>query len=179
MSEGSSMSRSSNAYVTRRAQGWPCPHPSRFSMLVVHATYDVMVQVTGVLDGDAVSAFAGCLTAAIADSPRRVVLEVSALEAVDEAGVACFRAAVQEAKAHEVGIVLESPSQVVLARLSGRPGAGVRRSLSGWRSRCVGRTRLRRREEHTWTGTHSSNCSTRISSWSTARSCSTCSTSPP
>jgi anti-anti-sigma factor len=86
-------------------------------MLVVHATYDVMIQVSGVLDGDSASAFAGCVTAAIADSPRRVVLEVSALEAVDEAGVACFRAAVREAKAHDVGIVLESPSPVVLARL--------------------------------------------------------------
>jgi anti-anti-sigma factor len=99
------------------SRSWPCPQPAHFAILVVHAQRDVLLQLSGALDLDGADAFGECVAAAIAEKPRRVVLELSGLAPIDLVGAACFRTVAQSAEAAGVQAVLDSPHAQTLAAL--------------------------------------------------------------
>jgi anti-anti-sigma factor len=101
----------------RTSSGWPCPRPSLFAILVVHEPHDVVLQLSGELDLGGVDALADCVGTALADHPRRLVLELSALAFVDVVGSRCLDESRRRAEAAGVELILDSP------------GDGVRRVL--------------------------------------------------
>jgi anti-anti-sigma regulatory factor len=89
-------------------------------MLVVPIHDDVIVQLSGALDIDAIEAFEACMTRLLADKPRRLILELSALTDIDLAGTAGFDRARLAAHVRGVDLILDSPSDLVLVTLHSR-----------------------------------------------------------
>lgn len=96
-----------------RATTWHCPNPSEFSLLVVTQHLDIVVQLCGELDLDAVGSLDECLGAALAEVPRRLVLDLSALSFIDAVGVAALVRARRRAESAQVALVLDSPTPPV------------------------------------------------------------------
>jgi anti-anti-sigma factor len=94
----------------RKSRSWPCPHPAEFGILVVYEVHDVTLQLSGELTDSGMAAFESCVDSALADRPRRLVLELSALEGMDGVGVECFIGARDRAEAAGVQLVLDSPN---------------------------------------------------------------------
>jgi anti-sigma B factor antagonist len=97
----------------RRNASWPCPHPSVFSILVVHEHHDVVIQLSGALDLAGRDPLAACVASALADEPRRLVLELSGLDFVDVVGAACFAVARTAADEAGVELVVDAPTPFV------------------------------------------------------------------
>ena len=74
---------------------------------------DVVVQLCGELDFDALDSLEACLGAAMTEEPRRLVLDLSALAFLDAAGVAVLLRSRQLADAAGIGFVLDSPTPQV------------------------------------------------------------------
>ena len=111
--------------VLRRSRSWPCPRPAQFSILVVNARRDVLLQLTGELDLESGDAFDECVAAALSEEPRRLVVDLAALSSMDLVGVACFTEALRSARRAGVQLVVDSPNELVLALLEGATvGAG-------------------------------------------------------
>lgn len=108
----------------RRTRSWPCPNRAHFAIVVVHAQRDVLLQLSGELDAGGRDAFDDCAAAAIGERPRRLVLDLSAVEGIDLVGAGCFARAARRAAAAAVHLVLESPSQQVLNLLDNAGLAG-------------------------------------------------------
>ncbi|MGZ8764010.1 MAG: STAS domain-containing protein, partial [Acidimicrobiia bacterium] len=96
-----------------RSTTWSCPSPAEFSLLVVAQHLDVVVQLCGELDLDALASLEECLEVAVSETPRRLVLDLSALAFIDAAGVAVLLGARRIAEAAGVGFVLDSPTPPV------------------------------------------------------------------
>jgi anti-sigma B factor antagonist len=96
-----------------RARTWRCPNPSEFSLLVVAQHRDVVVQLCGELDLEGAGTLAECLRAALAGTPRRLVLDLSALTFADSTGLATFASARRAADSADVELVLDSPTPPV------------------------------------------------------------------
>jgi anti-anti-sigma factor len=79
--------------------------------------HDIVLQVTGSLDAFEVAAFDECVDAAIAEEPRRLIVELSALESMDEHGLRAVIGARDRAARADVDFVLDSPSAAVTALL--------------------------------------------------------------
>ena len=109
----------------RRSRSWPCPHPAEFAILVVHELHDITVQLSGALTRTSVDALHGCITAALADAPRRLVFELSGLERVDDDSLECFLAARDAAGSSGVTVVVDSPNRVVRHLLEAGCGTGA------------------------------------------------------
>jgi anti-anti-sigma factor len=92
---------------------WPCPHPSVFSVLMVYEHHDVVLQLVGELDIAGRSALDECIATALAERPRRLVFELSALEFVDVYGAHAFRHARSEASDAGVEVILDNPNPTV------------------------------------------------------------------
>lgn len=103
--------------LERKTFAWPCPRRSVFSILVSYELHDVTVQLSGELDLAGVEAFDECVEAACADTPRRLVLELSALEFIDVVGINALLAALRRTDAAGVELVLDSPSPAVATLL--------------------------------------------------------------
>jgi len=97
----------------RRSASWPCPHPSTFSILVVHEHHDVLIQLSGELDLAGRDPLAACVTGALADAPRRLVLELSGLEFLDVVGAACCAATRAAADEAGVELIVDAPNPFV------------------------------------------------------------------
>jgi anti-anti-sigma factor len=104
----------------RRSLTWRCPHPSEFAILVVYELHDVALHLSGALDTANKETFDECVRAALADCPRRLVLELSALELADGVGVSCFVEARSRAEAAGVDLILDSPNVTVRQLLDHR-----------------------------------------------------------
>jgi len=94
----------------RRSLTWRCPHPSQFAILVVYELHDVALHLSGELDIANKDGFDDCVGAALEERPRRLVLELSALEFTDVVGVNCFVDARARAQAVGVDVILDSPN---------------------------------------------------------------------
>ena len=105
------------------SRSWPCPHPADFAILVVHTRADVVLQLSGALTYEGSDAFDKCVEWVLADAPRRLVLEASALLALDRSGVASFFKASRRAETASVELVLDSPNELVSTLLE---AAGIR-----------------------------------------------------
>lgn len=83
--------RSAPRYAARRRKSasWPCPNPSDFSILVVFELHDIVLQLSGELDVAQTEHFGACVHAALAEHPRRLIIDLSGL---DFGGVAALRA---------------------------------------------------------------------------------------
>jgi anti-anti-sigma factor len=92
---------------------WPCPKPSEFSLLVVTQHLDTVVQLCGELRLDALKSLEACLGVALAEQPRRLVLDLSALSFIDAGGVAVLARTRRRADEGGVGFVLDSPTPFV------------------------------------------------------------------
>ncbi len=79
--------------------------------------HDIVLQLTGTLDAFEVAAFDECIGAAIAEQPRRLIVELSALEAMDEPGLKAVVVARDRAARADVDFVLDSPGATVTALL--------------------------------------------------------------
>jgi anti-anti-sigma factor len=101
----------------RRPVSWPCPRPAHFSILVTPTRVDALVQLSGTLDLESTDAFDDCVATLLAEHPRRLVLELSSLEAIDEAAAARFTRANSKAKDHGSELILDSPNDRVLTML--------------------------------------------------------------
>ncbi len=97
----------------RRSFTWTCPHPSAFGILVVYAVHDVILQLSGELDLAGRDAFDDCVTTALEATPRRLVLELSALDFTDVVGMRSFVKARLLAEAAGVQLILDSPNRLV------------------------------------------------------------------
>jgi len=96
-----------------RAATWRCPDPSEFSLLVVTQHLDIVVQMCGELDVTALSSLEECLTVAVGEEPRRLVLDLSALDFIDAAGLGALVRARHLAETRDVAFVLDSPTPSV------------------------------------------------------------------
>jgi anti-sigma B factor antagonist len=96
-----------------RSSTWHCPNPSEFSLLVVTQHFDIVVQLCGELDLEALDSLEACLGVAVEAEPRRLVLDLSALVFVDAAGVAVLLRVRRLAHAARIGFVLDSPTPPV------------------------------------------------------------------
>jgi anti-anti-sigma factor len=97
--------------------------------MVVYAADDVLLQLTGHLDAEAADAFDDCVTTAIGEQPRRLVLDLSALGSMDLIGSDCLRKASESATGAGVHLVLDSPNESVLRVLESamlRDGYSIR-----------------------------------------------------
>ena len=107
-----------------RTHSWPCPRPSAFAILVMYAQDDVHLQLTGELDADGVDALERCAATALAKRPRKLVLDLSGLGAIDRCGVECFAELRQRSDAIGVDLVLDSPNRSVLDTIAAETGSG-------------------------------------------------------
>jgi anti-anti-sigma factor len=96
-----------------RSRGWPCPRPSEFAILVVHARDDILLQLSGRLHSQAAQAFDDCVVAAVAEDPRHLVVDCSGLEAMERECVRCFVRARQRADDAGLAFVLDAPNTAV------------------------------------------------------------------
>jgi anti-anti-sigma factor len=96
-----------------RAATWRCPSPAEFSLLVVTQHLDIVVQLCGALDLDALASLEECLEVAAAERPRRLVLDLSSLDFIDAAGLAAILRARRIAEDRGVEFVLDSPTPPV------------------------------------------------------------------
>jgi anti-anti-sigma factor len=96
-----------------RTRSWPCPRPSDFSILVVHARDDVLLQLSGHLDVEGSQAFDDCVAAAVVERPRRLVLDLAGLESMDLVGVGCLTRARERSERDGVQVVLDAPNVAV------------------------------------------------------------------
>jgi anti-anti-sigma factor len=108
---------------------WRCPHPSVFSILVVFEPHDIALQLSGALDEDSCLPLEEAVTMALGEEPRRLVLELSALDAIDGAGVDQFVLARKQAGDAGVELVVDSPNDAVRAQLDDSGAIG------GWHVR--------------------------------------------
>jgi anti-anti-sigma factor len=106
---GSDATPAANPHRRTRSATWRCPNPSEFSLLVVTQHLDIVVQLCGELDLVSIPSLEECLDVAVAEVPRRLVLDLSALVFIDAAGVAALIRARRHADATGVGMVLDSP----------------------------------------------------------------------
>ena len=113
-------------FAKRRTRSWPCPSPARFSILYVYDLHDIVVQLSGDLDEGNTPGFGRCADAAIAEEPRRLIVELSALDTMDEAGLEAIVAARDRARAAGVDFILDSPNARITAMLD---DAGIRGSF--------------------------------------------------
>ncbi len=114
MGEGGSESTPATTPHRRtRSATWRCPNPSEFSLLVVTQHLDIVVQLCGELDLVAIPSLEECLAVAVAEAPRRLVLDLSALVFIDASGVAALVRAARRADDVAVGMVLDSPIESV------------------------------------------------------------------
>ena len=101
----------------KRPVSWPVPRPAHFSILVIPLRADVHVQLSGTLDIESTEAFDDCMNTLLAEHPRRLVLDLLAVNAIDEEGVASFTRARSNAKEHGTDFVLDGPNDHVLHAL--------------------------------------------------------------
>jgi anti-sigma B factor antagonist len=96
-----------------RSVTWPCPNPSEFSLLVVTQNLDIVIQLCGELDLDALASLEECLEHATAEGPRRLVVDLSGLDFLDAAGIGALLRARSTAASSGVDFVLDSPTPPV------------------------------------------------------------------
>jgi anti-anti-sigma factor len=96
-----------------RSRGWPCPRPSEFAILVVHARDDILLQLSGRLCPQAAQAFDDCVAAAVTEDPRRLVVDCSGLETMEQECVGCFVRARKRAEDAGLAFVLDAPNTEV------------------------------------------------------------------
>jgi anti-anti-sigma factor len=111
--------------VLRRTRSWACPRPAHFSILVIRARGDLLLQLTGEFDSESGDAFDECVAAALSEAPRRLVVDLSALTSMDSIGVASFVETLRSAHCAGVKVLVDSPNESVRALLGGTAvGAG-------------------------------------------------------
>jgi anti-anti-sigma regulatory factor len=93
----------------RKTIAWPCPRRSVFSVLLVHLPNDIALQLTGDLTGRDRRALEECAAHAVGEGPRRLILELSGLESVDDDGTAALRDVASIARRAGVDFILDSP----------------------------------------------------------------------
>jgi anti-anti-sigma regulatory factor len=126
---GASRSRPRFAERRRKTMPWRSPHPSVFSILVVFEPHDIALQLSGTLAEDSCLPLAEAVTMALGEQPRRLVLELSALDAIDGAGVDEFVLARKHAGEVGVELVVDSPNDAVREQLDAADAIG------GWHIR--------------------------------------------
>ncbi len=97
----------------RKCTTWPCPHPSTFSVLVVFDLHDIVLQLSGELDIAGAPHLDQCVRTVLEERPRRLILDVSALEFTDVAGLGCLVRAAREGTRVDSGLVLASPNAML------------------------------------------------------------------
>jgi anti-anti-sigma regulatory factor len=90
-----------------------------FSVLVVRDARDVVLQLSGTLDGRERAALSDCIEHSLAEEPRRLVLELSGLEDVDTDGADAVRAAADLAGEIDVELVLQNAPSVLRPAFEG------------------------------------------------------------
>lgn len=85
--------------------------------MFVYELHDVVLQLTGDLCADHVGDFRDSAVAAIGERPRRLIVELSAVERCDDDGLQALGSARDRSSAAGVDFVLDSPPPVVRARL--------------------------------------------------------------
>jgi anti-anti-sigma factor len=113
-------------FANRRTRTWPCPSPARFSILYMYDLHDIVLQLSGDLDEVNTPGFGRCADAAIAEDPRRLIVEMSALDTVDDPGLDAILRARDRATREGVDFILDSPNSGILALLD---HSGVRESF--------------------------------------------------
>jgi anti-anti-sigma regulatory factor len=110
-------------FAKRRTKSWPCPSPARFSILYMYDLHDIVLQLSGDLDEINTPGFGNCADAAIAEQPRRLIVEMSALDTVDDPGLESITEARDRATVAQVDFILDSPNSSITTMLD---SAGIR-----------------------------------------------------
>jgi anti-anti-sigma factor len=84
--------------------------------------HDIVLQLSGDLDGVNTPGFGRCADNAIAEHPRRLIVEMSALDTIDDPGLSSVVDARDRAQAAEVDFILDSPNPRITTMLE---GAGI------------------------------------------------------
>jgi anti-anti-sigma factor len=113
-------------FANRRTKSWPCPSPARFSILYMYDLHDIVLQLSGDLDQVNTPGFGRCADAAISEHPRRLIVEMSALDTIDEPGLTSVVEAHERATVADVDFILDSPNSRITTMLD---RAGVRDSF--------------------------------------------------
>jgi anti-anti-sigma factor len=88
--------------------------------------HDIVLQLSGDLDEVNAPGFGRCADEAISEHPRRLIVEMSALDSLDDRGLSSVVDARDRAAVADVDFILDSPNARVTAMLD---GAGVRDSF--------------------------------------------------
>ena len=105
-------------FARRRTRSWPCPSPARFSLLVAYHRSDIALHLSGELRAEDLDALDQCVSAALDDAPRQLILDLSSLTDSDDAGIAYIEEARRRAEPAAVQLVIASPDSCVLERLT-------------------------------------------------------------
>jgi anti-anti-sigma factor len=85
--------------------------------------HDIVLQLSGDLDEVNIPGFERCADEAISEHPRRLIVEMSALESIDERGLRSMTDVRDRATVGNVDFILDSPNPWITTMLD---GAGVR-----------------------------------------------------
>jgi anti-anti-sigma factor len=88
--------------------------------------HDIVLQLSGDLDAVNTSGFGRCADEAISEHPRRLIVEMSALDTIDDPGLASVVDARDRASHADVDFILDSPNPRISEMLD---GAGIRESF--------------------------------------------------
>jgi anti-anti-sigma regulatory factor len=102
----------------RRSRNWPCPSPASFSLLVRYDRRDVVLVLAGDMRRRDTRAFASCVAVVNAERPRRLILDLSALQSFDEPCVAAIAEAGRSCAVAGVELVVLSGAPELRARLA-------------------------------------------------------------
>jgi anti-anti-sigma factor len=84
--------------------------------------HDIVLQLSGDLDEVNTAGFRRCADEAIAEHPRRLIVEMSALDTVDDPGLWSVVDARDRASVADVDFILDSPNPRITTMLE---GAGI------------------------------------------------------
>jgi anti-anti-sigma factor len=85
--------------------------------------HDIVLQLSGDLDEVNTPGFGRCADAAISEHPRRLIVEMSALDTIDDPGLSSVVGARERAAGADVDFILDSPNPRISEMLD---DAGVR-----------------------------------------------------
>ena len=85
--------------------------------MLVLEKHDATLILGGSLDATGRDAFEECVASACGEWPRRLVLDLSALESIDAAGIESLSRVRERVEATGIDLVLDSPSEAVLRQV--------------------------------------------------------------
>ncbi len=105
------------APLRARSRSWPCTRPSVFSMLVMPLGQDHAVHLSGTFAAESVADFRACIAYVLDLDPRQLIVELSAVQDIDDAAAAALVAARDTSASRDTRFIVDSPPASIRQRL--------------------------------------------------------------